>query len=152
MVNRIIYVQTKSSSQMDDSLEGSIETNFSTYSLHNMRHAFRVGLSFILVDRNYRNYLPIFRNNFFWYVFVIRIEHGIFLKSYVKNMVTQDPFFISLRVRKCRIKYRRVKNMKVNQCCLVSFKVSYLGHQKSCKNFKFLGLAKCPIGFELEVS
>ena len=56
MVNRIIYIQTKSS-QMDVSLESSIETNFSAYSLYNMRHAFRVGLLGILEDRNYRNCL-----------------------------------------------------------------------------------------------
>ena len=56
MVNRIIYVETKSS-QMGVSLEGSIETNFSAYSLYNMRHAFRVGLLGILEDRNYRNCL-----------------------------------------------------------------------------------------------
>ena len=57
MVNRIIYIQTKSS-QMDVSLESSIGTNFSAYSLYNMRHAFRVGLLGILEDRNYRNWLP----------------------------------------------------------------------------------------------
>ena len=57
MVNRIIYIQTKSS-QMDVSLESSIETNFSAYSLYKMRHAFRVGLLGILEDRNYRNWLP----------------------------------------------------------------------------------------------
>lgn len=57
MVNRIIYIQTKSS-QLDVSLESSIETSFSAYSLYNMRHAFRVGLLGILEDRNYRNWLP----------------------------------------------------------------------------------------------
>ena len=56
MVSRIIYVQTKSS-QTGDSLEGSIEKNFSTF-LYNMHRAFRSGLLHILEDRNHRNYVP----------------------------------------------------------------------------------------------